>query len=202
MYWLSSIVILKMKKMKFIKIILLFILLITQANASKQNENSAPEGFKWSQSGPKETNFLMPNNWFLKIENTESAYGIIISKEEIKNNKNFSTGLTVNVISNISKKSNLKATEYSKKFIVNFLELIKQYNGKLYKKPKVYQNGDFTIYQIVSKDDIAVMYHMLLANNKKDILYIILFEAPRQEWNKNWEIGKIIIDNMIIDDEI
>lgn len=190
------------KTMQLFKILLLVSFISLYANSSVKDKHPAPEGFKWSDCGQKETNFLIPNNWFLKIEKNKDVYGVMISKEEIKNGKNFLTGLTVNEISNVSKKSKLKPTEYAKEFIVNFLESIKQYNGRLYKKPKAYQNGDFIIYQTDSKDDIAVMYHMLLANDKKDILYIVLFEAPVNKWEKDWQIGKVIIDNMIIDDEI
>lgn len=172
------------------------------ANSSILIDHPSPNGFKWSNCGPKKTNFLLPNDWFLQIEKNDQVHAVFISKEQIINNQNFLTGLSVNSILNVSRKSKLKPTEYSKKFIVNFLSSIKKHNGKLYKEPQSYLNGDFTIYQFDSRDDIAVMFHILLANDKKDILYIVFFEAPVHSWEEDWKIGKIIIDNMIIDDEI
>lgn len=188
--------------MKLLQILFFIFSINISANSSILMDHPAPNGFKWSNCGPKETNFLLPDNWFLKIEKTSQIYAVFISKEKIINNENFLTGLTVNAITNVNTISKLKPTEYSKKFIVNFLSSIRKHNGKLYKEPQSYINGDFTIYQFDSRDDITVMFHILLANDKKDILYIVFFEAPVHSWENDWKIGKTIIDNMIIDDEI
>lgn len=189
--------------MPLVKSIVLLIIFITQINASTLNNPPPPKNFSWSNSGPHRSNFLLPKNWFLNIKTHKNVYKITISKEDSTKKTKYETAFTADVIKNVKKTTELEPTAYAKRFVNHFYESIKyKTNGMPYNKPSIKQEGDFRIYTIRFKDDISIMHHVLLANNKKDILYMILFESPESQWNKNYRIGKIILENMIIDDEL
>ncbi len=48
----------------------------------------------------------------------------------------------------------------------------------------------------------AVMQELAVANPKTNTLYLFIFESPESDWNAAWKIGKQIMDNLAIDDEI
>jgi hypothetical protein len=107
--------------------------------------------------------------------------------------------LSINVIKNISKKTSVTPSKYSKKFI----SIVFHDKEKIIiKKPWQFRNNDLTSYSIQFKDNIKTMHLLLIANDKTDTLFIMWFESPPNSWDKNWKIGNTILNNLQIDEKI
>jgi hypothetical protein len=160
-------------------------------------ETTLKEGFSWAKSGPGETDFLIPENWFLKIEQHEGTYAIFITQEDLTKVKEFQTGFTVNVIGNISKKTGVKPSQYAQAFILDSLK-----GKEVVQKPWGLENDKIKGFGIQVKDKIKIMHYMLLANDSTNTLFITFFESPPAEWEDAWHIGNYILNNIRVDDEV
>lgn len=155
------------------------------------------EGFSWAKSGPGETDFLVPNGWFLKTEQHKGTYAVFITKEDLSKVKEFQTGFSVNVIGNIVKKTGSKPSEYAQAFISLSVK-----NKEVVQKPWMFESGKIKGFGIQVKDEVKIMHYLLLANDVTDTLFITFFESPPSEWKEAWSIGENILNNLKIDDEV
>lgn len=160
-------------------------------------EVDIPEGFSWIDTGPGESKFLKPDGWFVRTEEIKGTYGIFISKEKIEDSKQFQTGFSVNVIRNVDKKTGAPAEQYA-------LAFISQANKtkEVVTPPWGLEAGPFKGYGIQVKDDVKVIHYMLVANTKTNTLFLTFYEAPPEEWQDAWKIGKVILNNMQLDDQV
>jgi hypothetical protein len=46
------------------------------------------------------------------------------------------------------------------------------------------------------------VHNLTVANPKTNTLYLFIFESPVSEWDNAWKLGKQIMDDLAIDDEI
>jgi hypothetical protein len=149
----------------------------------------APSGYTWKICPKIKGAFLFPYGWHFKHQ-TE---GYFITKEKIESDKSrFLTGLTVNVIKNIPGKAKVLPSQYIK-VIQSKKVLIKKWTNKM---------GPFNGYGCEYKSKGSVIYNLLIANDKTGTLYLILYEAPENEWEEAWKIGAPILKKLYIDDEI
>ncbi len=179
------------------KIAITFILTLLFSMSTYSEELS--NDFLWSSSGPGESDFLSPKDWFVKRENKGNTYAVFITKEDIDKNGVFQTGLTVNVIKGISAKTGDAASLYAHKFIT--LAAQKEKN-KVIVKPWLVEAGPFKGYGVRVQDKVKILHYILIANDKKDTLFLIIFEAKPEDWDDAWRYGEVILNNMKLDDEV
>jgi hypothetical protein len=65
--------------------------------------------------------------------------------------------------------------------------------------------GPFIARGCVIRDDSGAspvfVYNLIIANDRTGTVYVVLFEAPEEEWKKAWKIGEPILKQLIILDD-
>jgi len=163
----------------------------------------APKGYEWIRCGDNKMGLLKPKSWFHRSKKKGNTETHTISIEDSKKDGIFKTGLTLNIIKHVDKKTGAPASEYAKKFIQKACE------GKtvlldIFSKPPA---GPFKSYgcriKSQKKGDISIIIHFfILANDKKGTLFLYQFEAPEKSWDEAWKTGKFLMQKIWVDDEI
>jgi hypothetical protein len=154
-----------------------------------------PPGFTWQQIPELKAAFLRPNGWFFKREENKETLAYFVTKENIENNGQFQTGLTVNVF-RLKKDT---AVEKGKGFID---QLAAKKHGEKWARDM----GPFKEFGCLTRDTdpsgTTGVQTLMVANPKTNRLYLFIFESPEANWDSAWKIGKQIMDLLVIDDEI
>jgi hypothetical protein len=154
-----------------------------------------PTGFTWQEIQELKAAFLKPNGWFFKRQEDKGTLAYFITKEDINQNGQFATGLTVNVF-RLKKDT---AAERGKALIDNMA-------AEKHVKTWTRTVGPFQEFGCEMKDTDAtgttVMSALTVANPKTNTLYLFIFESPESDWDAAWKLGKPIMDTLAIDDDI
>jgi hypothetical protein len=180
-----------MKKLVALAIVLIFIL--PQCCAIELPK--PPPGFTWQEIPELKAAFLKPNGWFFKQEKQEGTLAYFITKENLDQNSRFDTGLTVNVF----KFKKDSAVDHGRALIDN---MASQHHVKSWARAF----GPFQEFSCELRDTDArgtiFMHALAIANPKTNTLYLFIFESPLADWDAAWVIGKQIVDNLAIDDDV
>lgn len=153
-----------------------------------------PPGFTWQEIPELKAALLRPDGWFFKREKSKDTVAYFITKENIENNGEFQTGLTVNVF-RLKKDSSV---EKAKIFID---QLATKKGGEKWAKDV----GVFKEFGCLTRDTDAsgttVVQTLMVANPKTNTLYLFVFESPQANWDSAWKVGKQILDSLVIDDQ-
>jgi len=152
---------------------------------------SPPAGFSWQQIPELKAAFLRPNGWFFKQEQQKGTFAYFITKESIEQGGDFNTGLTINVFRELKE----SAAEHGQ-------ALIEQIATKMHCVNWTQTAGPFQEFGCEAKDSESAMHYLIVANPKTNTLYLFIFESPVSDWNSAWKLGKQIMDNLAIDDDI
>jgi ankyrin repeat protein len=147
---------------------------------------------------------LKPDGWFFKEEQVVSdtdAY--FISKEEIDKSGSFSTGLSLNVVYNIDKKTKLLPSQYAQ---VTFSKLKNVADEVLFssKRTQVTSKPPYVsailfwlrIKSTKPSKEVVVSHYFYVANDQTKTLWMFIFESPAEEWDEAWKTGKIMMGNL------
>jgi hypothetical protein len=151
----------------------------------------SPPNFAWQEIPELKAAFLRPTGWFFKREETKGTLAYFITKEDIGKGGEFQTGLTINVF-HLKKDS---AVERGRDMIA---QIASKQHGKKWER----DYGPFKEFGCLYKDTDSVVHNLTVANPKTNTLYLFIFESPVSEWDNAWKLGKQIMDNLAIDDEI
>lgn len=175
----------------------------SQQRALTEERPLAPKGYTWQECTPMKAAFLKPQGWFFKEQGKDGMEACFISKEEIAGPKGeFETGLSVNAIKNVSKRTGMSPTT----FVENFFSIDKQAGIKHRGKLIDLSMGLFKGYgQLIESqqpgEGSITQYTVVLGNDTTGSVYIIWFESPSAIWGENWNIGKPIMEILAVDDE-
>lgn len=156
-----------------------------------------PEGFSWVVSKNKIGTFLKPEGWFLKEEYEGATKALFITKENIEEQGRFETGFSVNMVSGVGARAGIPATEYAKQFLFGFTEKFKVL--KKYTVPS--QNGYQAVGLRYSGDNqgiTTVVNILAVAHDREDVLYLLIFEAPQEIWDAEWEKGRVLLNQFAL----
>lgn len=154
-----------------------------------------PEGFKWQWSEEARVAILQPDKWHFRTDVKKETHGVFITKEEIDPQKGFETGLSLNAIPNISKASQMKPSEYAKKFVG---EAIRD-KSKVLEVLQPKKAGPAETFGCRIKKDGSITHFFLVADDKNDKLYLFIFESPENEWKEAWKLGDQMMKKLYID---
>ncbi|MDP3980992.1 MAG: hypothetical protein Q8Q33_06255 [Chlamydiota bacterium] len=180
---------------------LIFVLLLIMESASdgfSKDLPDAPNGYTWNQADNIQAYFLIPEGWYYMEEQKQDTKAVFITKEKIEQGNDFRTGLSVNVIQQSNKKTGLAPSKTAKNFIDNMQSLterseIEAYNHDSFSGFKgLFKSGNLS-------SEPIVLFCLAMGNDDTGTLYIILFESPQPEWEENWKIGSIILDNIALE---
>ena len=62
-----------------------------------------------------------------------------------------------------------------------------------------------TAHECIIRDDSGgppvFVYNLIIANDRTGTIYVVLYEAPEEEWEKAWKVGEPILKELIILDD-
>jgi len=152
-----------------------------------------PAGFHWERAPEIKGAFLVPQNWFFKAEKQKGTLAYLVTRENIDKSGEFLVGLSVNVMPRLKDRD---AVESARAFMASYVQGKKVLDSAEAKRPPLVGLGVRVV------DDTATMHTLVLANPKTNTLYLITFEAPNAEWEKEWATGEQILGVMLLDDEV
>ncbi len=187
--------------MKQIFIIALGLMIISESMAAELPP--APKGYEWVSCGDNKMGLLKPNGWFHRSKKNGDTETHSVSIEDSIKNGIFETGLTLNIVKHVDRKTEAPASEYAKKFINKSCEE-KTVLIDVFSKPPA---GPFKSYgcrvRSQKEGDIPIVIHFfILANDKKGTLFLYQFEAPESNWDEAWKTGEVLLQKIWVDDEI
>jgi len=177
---------------KILRLILFSVLLVQVSPAA--DRSAAPEGFTWQEVPELKTAFLKPTNWFFKHEQLHGHPAYYITKENLDQNSEFRTGLTVFVYFN--QKS---VVEYAQKYI-------DKHATSSHVEKWARDVGSFKEFGLQDKhafnDGTAIVRVLAVANPKTNTFYLLVFESPESDWDVTGKTGATILDNVLFDDGV
>ena len=96
------------------------VLAATTARSEQPKLPPPPDGFDWQWCDEVRVGLLRPNQWHFKQGTKGDTKGYFLTKEKIdpaQGNEGFETGLTMNVISDIRRKSGEDPSDYAIRFV-------------------------------------------------------------------------------------
>lgn len=157
----------------------------------------APAGYTWYECKNMKSHFLKPTGWYTKEETKVDTQACFITKEMIVPGGMFQTGLTVNAVPNIPKKTGGSASKYAEAFFTKAKQTMKT------SEVKIATQGPFKVWSAAlypTNNDI-VIYQMVAANDTTGSIYVITFESPTDQWEEASKVGETIIMNMAMNME-
>ena len=169
---------------------LAFLFLVIGSCLHAQELPAAPDGYSWARLNGMKAAVLVPERWYLKQETTDNGYAFFVSREEIVGDGIFKVGLSVNVVTKIKG--------------VMAADLAQQYNKRLTSEQKTFEtieikNPTLAGNAFIFEHEGLRMCAFACANRTTNTFYLIMFEAPSDEWGKQWEVGKRILDALVAD---
>ena len=176
-----------------------------------------PKGFAWQWCDDVSVGMLRPTGWHFKEEKKNATHAYFITKERItidstkkedakdstktEDTKDkvvdygFDTGLTLNVIPNVGKKTGGRASDFAIKFV---REAIRDRRSVLMVIPPR-DIGPAMTHGCRIKREGAIVHYFLIADDAQDKLYLFMFESPEKQWSNSWMTGEVILKKFYID---
>jgi hypothetical protein len=159
---------------------------------------AAPDGFAWQSLPEVRASVLRPTGWHVKTEGDAGTQAYFISKESIESGGKFETGLTINVIRDITHRRGIKPSEFARKW----REALAGSGQVDVEKTWEAQADPFQTFAgryLTKTASPARMQALLIANDRTGTLYQINFEAPATRWDADWVIGLRMLKQLMLD---
>jgi hypothetical protein len=160
-----------------------------------------PDGYAWQKLSPIKSYVLKPDGWFFKESKKGETDGFFVTKEDINKAGSFKTGLTVNRIPDIPKKSGLKPSDYAAGLAVAAAAQHKLKDKGAWEKGP-FKSVKFTFVDAPKDKESITIYHLTIANDKTGTLLLLIFEAPTKDWDEAWKKGETILKKLLLDDGV
>ena len=162
----------------------------------------APSGYTWVKILEDQSDrcaVLKPQGWFFRQEHHDDTDAYFITKEDIEKSGSFSTGLTLNVIYDVEKRAKLRPSKYVKRLISGLRKRADKvlYSSKRSQKP-LYMRW-LRIRTTKPSKEAVVSHFFYVGNDKTGTVWMYILEAPAEEWDEAWKVGKPITDSLPVD---
>lgn len=156
-----------------------------------------PAGYAWYEVPEIKAAFLKPDGWHAMSMVKNQVHGVFITKEALMPPARFDTGMTVNVIQNIRERHGVTPSQFAqlmREAARTEKEIIREWS----KQMGPLQSLGFLFDE---HDDGGTfrIFNLLIANNETGTLYVVIFEAPQEEWDAAFAIGEPILQKLYLD---
>ena len=154
-----------------------------------------PVGFSWTFSSALKAHVPVPNEWHFYEKLNSGSTTVYSTREDYSRNQEFLTGFAVNVVPNM-----IDAFGGEVLLVCNFIvDVCLEGIEPLHRFRD--ENEDFYTYGIEKinppkgyrKTDTRIRV-VGVGNKKTKTLYLVQFESPASQWDKDWIIGSQIYD--------
>ncbi|GAB3581475.1 hypothetical protein [Hymenobacter daeguensis] len=162
-----------------------------------------PAGFSWQPLPASKAAALLPAGWHYRAAGEKNAPTYYLTQEEIGENNEFQTGLSLQVVRKAKAKTGRPASEYAELLMMRTgfgpgkqqLEKTAVADGPFYKRTVRYRDAP-------PEAEPRVVYQLALANAKTDTLYLLTFESPEKEWAEAWKLGEAMVRELVLDSHL
>jgi hypothetical protein len=170
--------------------------LATTALIAEQPElPTPPDGFDWQWCEDVKVGLLKPKGWHFQSEKKNDTRAYFITKEKIDPKTGFETGLSLNVIPGVGKKSGGSTSGYAIQFVRQAIR-DRETVLEVFDPDKI---GPARTVGCRIKKDGSVIHYFLVADNDRDMLYLFSFESPDKQWEIAWKTGEQMFKQLMID---
>lgn len=138
-----------------------------------------PAGYQWQWCPEIKSAFLKPDGWHFKKWSHKGKDAYFITKEDIDEKGEYSTGLSVNVLTHMPRFTGMPPSEYAERFVAQ----MEKADLKSFSKWRC-DSGPFKGLGCRYAGDVHTSNNVLIANDKTGTLFIVMFEAPTKEWDE------------------
>jgi hypothetical protein len=178
---------------------------VTAQDKPEQKRPEPPKWFKWQELKEIQGAVLLPDGWHFNKVSNEDTLAYRVTKEDLKKEKVFLTGFTINVTRNVKTKTNLTAPDYAVYFVDNYTK-----GAEIVDEPKMSEAGELkrvtcqVIKKLpdVDKEKLFRLRVTTLANPKTDTLYILIFGAPKDQWEQAYKIGEKLFNPILLHSDV
>ncbi len=169
---------------------------------SEQLEDS--NNMTWYTCQNMQTRLLKPAGWYTKEESQDGTQACFITKERITSSSGFTTGLSINAVTDVAKKTGVPAKQYARDLIYAYDDL--KTEGQLTDVGAVKPMGNgnpFAGYAREASLNNHHFYYLNMVNTQTDTLYIISFEGVDPTWDQDWtNFGTEILSKIGLNPEL
>ena len=159
-----------------------------------------PAGFTWQPLPASKAAALLPAGWYYQAAGEKGAPTYYLTKEEIGENNEYQTGFSLQVVRKAKARTGRPASEYAELLMMRTgfgpgkqpLEKYSVADGPFYKRTVCYRDAP-------PEAEPQVVYQMALANAKTDTLYLLTFESPEKDWAEAWQLGEMMVRELVLD---
>lgn len=184
--------------------VLLLLILLDASPAAAQRYNvpltTAPTGFHWQALPDSKAATLLPDGWYYKAEGRKATITYYLTQDEIGETGEFQTGLSLQVVRKAKAQTKRPAPEYAELLMMRTgfgkgqqqLEKASATDGAFHKWTVRYRDAP-------PDADARIVYQMALANAKTDTLYLLTFESLEKDWPEAWQLGQVMVRELVLD---
>jgi len=183
--------------------ILIAILILAFVVSARADDSlpTAPSGYSWQRLVAIKSALLKPDGWFFEQVKKGQTDGYFIAMEDIDQSEAFQTGLTLNCIRDVPKKSGQAPSDYAAS-LADAAAKKYQLLDRSTSQQGSFRAVRFRYVDAPSGKESITVYQLMIANDKTGTLFLVIFEAPTITWSEAWKSGDIILKKMLLDDEI
>lgn len=162
----------------------------------------APEGFAWQVLPEVKGACLLPAGWHFRSEVKNGTHAYFLSVENIAEVGSFQTGMTINVVANVDKRTGKTAHQYALDFIQVRKEMGKEtivFSNEV--RRGIFAGGLFRSSAPRPEGGNTIIHNIVLANTSTQTLYMIIFESPESSWDKAWKLGETMLQTYVFNEE-
>ena len=145
---------------------------------------------------------LVPPNWHHLVTDWKGTVGVFVARESLEPPVPwFQTGLTVNVIQQVSRKAHLSPARYAEQYLERKRSEARSSHDPVVRTP----SHDLWIVGLTTElagphdPEPVRRHHRVIANEATDTVYLVDFEAPVSQWSEAWPLGRVLLDHLAID---
>lgn len=180
-----------------------------------EQRGELPSGYLWKDLPGTRARFPMPGTWFFLTQQAGNTRAFFMTRESIAREKMYSTGLSVNIMPNIGRKTGRSAVDMAEGLMRTLPmrplgEVTRTEDGPLvisrrfflFPEPRtmpIPQLGGGVAMKVVPATNF---YVETVGNRRTDTVYIVQFETPWDKWTEDRETAVTMIENGVLDPRI
>ena len=164
--------------------------------------DNVPDGYVVQRLDPLGGELLRPKEWHFRTAKTSDAFVYQISKEQ-PSAQPFETGLTINVVPEIAKKTKTASSDYLKRVLDQ-----KKTQAQVVQVDPERDEGRFRRFAFTIDETLTIgnktqpyrVSYTSYADDKKDLLFLFIFGSPKEHWETNQKIYDTMTAGMTLYD--
>ncbi|GAA4033728.1 hypothetical protein GCM10022409_17540 [Hymenobacter glaciei] len=160
-------------------------------------------GFAWQPLPEAKAAVLLPAGWHYRAEGTKAAPTYYLTLEPVGESGEFATGLSLQVVR--------KARAHTRHAAPEYAELLMLRTGFGPGRQRLADTAAVVgpwhkwavRYRETTPDaEPRIVYQLALANARTDTLYLLTFESPEKEWAEAWQLGNVMVRELVLDSRL